>query len=718
MLKFSYDASGNVGAVSALLPPRITGHPVQQVAALGEIVTFSVAVSDASGVTFQWKFNGADIPGAIGDSLVLTNVSTADRGQYSVVVTNSEGSLTSVPAMLLLDGDGDTLPENTFLRSRLTAYSDAGGSVAVAPFKLSYDLGETVTLTATPIAPNGFTGWAGDLKMGDLPITTNPITFPMNGNKTIRAKFAVPVPLPSGLVACWRAENNAQDVIGASHGTMGDKVSFVLGKVGQAFAFNGDEVKASASQTLNIGAGNGLTIEAWIKPADLTHSYPIVEWKSESKFGAHFWINVLFESRGGAGCLYTNLIDTDQVFHVMISPAGLLSTDAWQHVALTYNRSSGFASLFVNGSTVASANLGRFTPLTTFDFHLGHRPGDTFYSGLMDEVSIYNRALTADEIFAIYNADFLGKDFTRPYFTLPSQLPDVVLGADYTQQLTTVFGTAPINFSLSSGMLPPGVTLSSSGVVDGVPNSSGIFDFTVRATDAARLFTEQLYTLQVFDSVGAPAGLVGWWRAEDDAKDSAGTNHGVLRNGTGFSAGKVGQAFSLDGTDDCVEIPDAPALRPVSLTLEAWVAFDVISRLIVIFAKPVGTGTSDSYALWLDAGTIRGAVGDAASNGTQLFAPFSPSLGSTYHLAYTFDDAAKQQALYVSGIQVAIGDTTKSIGYDTQPLLLGRDTENGIPNFFLQGRIDEASIYNRALSGAEIASVYNAGPAGKRLRVI
>jgi hypothetical protein len=61
---------------------------------------------------------------------------------------------------------------------------------------------------------------------------------------------------------------------------------------------------------------------------------------------------------------------------------------------------------------------------------------------------------------------------------------------------------------------------------------------------------------------------------------------------------------------------------------------------------------------------------------------------------------------------------TKSIGYDAQPLLLGRDTENGIPNFFLKGRIDEAAIYNRALSGTEIASIYNAGPAGKRLLVI
>jgi hypothetical protein len=82
-------------------------------------------------------------------------------------------------------------------------------------------------------------------------------------------------------------------------------------------------------------------------------------------------------------------------------------------------------------------------------------------------------------------------------------------------------------------------------------------------------------------------------------------------------------------------------------------------------------------------------------------------------VAYTFDDSTKQQVLYVDGTQAAFGVASKPIGYDGQPVLLGRDTENGAPNFFLGGRIDEAAIYGRALSGTEIASVYNAGVSGK-----
>jgi hypothetical protein len=263
------------------------------------------------------------------------------------------------------------------------------------------------------------------------------------------------------------------------------------------------------------------------------------------------------------------------------------------------------------------------------------------------------------------------------------------------------------------------MTPSSAGVVSGVPGAPGFFGLTVLATDAAGVSNEQLCLLRVLESVSAPAGLVGWWRAEGNALDSAGTNHGALRGGAGFAAGKVGEAFLLNGKDACIEIPDTPALRPVSFTLEAWVAFDVISGpqvLQVLFAKPVGTGTNNSYALWLIPGSINGGIGDAAA---AIGAPFSPEPGSWHHVAYTFDHDVKQQALYVNGIQVAIqSGVMRTIGYDAQPLLLGRGRGSGIPSFpslFLQGRIDEASIYNRALSGAEIAAIFDAGPAGKRL---
>jgi uncharacterized protein (DUF302 family) len=140
-----------------------------------------VVVSDASGVTYKWKFNGTAIAGATSDSLLLTNVGAANQGQYSVVVTNSAGSVTSAPAALMLRRNPTV---NTLMPPRLVVYSDDGGSVTVTPMKPSYKLGETVTLTATPFMDSAFAGWVGDLNTID-----NPATLTMNGNKTVRAKF-------------------------------------------------------------------------------------------------------------------------------------------------------------------------------------------------------------------------------------------------------------------------------------------------------------------------------------------------------------------------------------------------------------------------------------------------------------------------------------------------------------------------------------------------
>ena len=71
-----------------------------------------------------------------------------------------------------------------------------------------------------------------------------------------------------------------------------------------------------------------------------------------------------------------------------------------------------------------------------------------------------------------------------------------------------------------------------------------------------------------------PTGLVGWWPGDGNANDLAGSNNGALQGGsTASAAGEVGQAFSFNGTNSFVQIPDSATLRPTNLTIEAWVRF-------------------------------------------------------------------------------------------------------------------------------------------------
>jgi hypothetical protein len=226
-------------------------------------------------------------------------------------------------------------------------------------------------------------------------------------------------PAPTNLVSWWRAETNANDSVSGNNG-IAQYITYNAGEVGQAFVFNGSStsIRVPASSTLNVGLGGGLTTEVWINPLDFSFQ-SICEWNQNGSYnsgfsggqiGAHLELN----EYNADGSLWGNLIDTSGNAHVINTAGGVITTNVWQHVAMTYDKSSGVAVLYRNGVAAAMANLGTFTPQTSSDFFMGRRPAGPFaglyFNGKMDEVSLYNRALSASEILAIYyNAGSAGK---------------------------------------------------------------------------------------------------------------------------------------------------------------------------------------------------------------------------------------------------------------------------------------------------------------------
>lgn len=84
--------------------PWIVTPPQSQCVAPGADVVFTAVATGATPLGYEWQFNRANLAGATGNSLSLTNVQPADAGLYSVVVTNALGSVTSAPAALTLTG--------------------------------------------------------------------------------------------------------------------------------------------------------------------------------------------------------------------------------------------------------------------------------------------------------------------------------------------------------------------------------------------------------------------------------------------------------------------------------------------------------------------------------------------------------------------------------------------------------------------------------------
>ncbi|MFN7973827.1 MAG: putative Ig domain-containing protein [Acidobacteriota bacterium] len=97
----------------------------------------------------------------------------------------------------------------------------------------------------------------------------------------------------------------------------------------------------------------------------------------------------------------------------------------------------------------------------------------------------------------------------------PASLPNGTVGVAYSQTITASGGTAPYTFAVTAGALPPGLALSSGGVLSGTPTSAGTFNFTVTATDANGCTGNRAYSLVIgcgtitLSPPSLPVGTVG-----------------------------------------------------------------------------------------------------------------------------------------------------------------------------------------------------------------
>src|SRR5206468_1875622 len=91
--------TSSVAVLTVWVPPAITAQPASRANIAGTDATFSVIATGAPAPSYQWQFNGANLAGATSTSLTISNVQSANGGNYAVVITNSADSITSAPAV-------------------------------------------------------------------------------------------------------------------------------------------------------------------------------------------------------------------------------------------------------------------------------------------------------------------------------------------------------------------------------------------------------------------------------------------------------------------------------------------------------------------------------------------------------------------------------------------------------------------------------------------
>jgi len=205
---------------------------------------------------------------------------------------------------------------------------------------------------------------------------------------------------------------------------------------------------------------------------------------------------------------------------------------------------------------------------------------------------------------------------------------------------------------------------------------------------------------------GTPAGLIARWPGDGTSEDVAHDRNGTLVGGATYTAGEVGQAFSFDGVDDRVTVPDDPDWSLAGdFTIDTWVKIAALHGVSEAFvAQDEGAGVTNKWVFWYgEAGDLGFVFGTGGAAYHPVSAAWSPTLSQWYHVAVT--RSGSNYTLYINGSVLDTGTESTPIPDAAAPLTLGW----GETDWHLDGALDETEIYQRALSGAEIDSIYTSG---------
>jgi len=286
-----------------------------------------------------------------------------------------------------------------------TAGGNYFGPTPGAPDGWSVRTTDPVTVVSNPPAAN--TGSQSlVLRSGEL--LRN---LPTTPGRSYRLNFAQRrVPNLDGIVSWWPGELTFSDVVGGNNGSNINAVTFVAGEAGSAFSFNGTSTRIVAPDAPNLDLTNALTIEMWVKSRG---------WAGSNRGLLGKWGDNLFTQRSysfdvqPSGRAYL-LVSADglTVNQAFVASTTLIPVNQWTHLAATYDGST--LRYYVNGQLEASVawSQGIFSgraPLVIGASLTSDTTAYAFYDGLIDEPSIYRRALSSTEIANIYAAGASGK---------------------------------------------------------------------------------------------------------------------------------------------------------------------------------------------------------------------------------------------------------------------------------------------------------------------
>jgi PKD repeat protein len=416
--------------------------------------SFTYTITNCYTVNFKtpncgsWTWNFGD-----GSNPVVATSNTVQHifsnfGTYTVTLTTPNASPTTATQQVTIGA----LPI-----SIAGPGSACGGPLnysVIGPSSYTYKWTITGGLPPSAVGNSVFVSW-GLGATATIQVTGTDST---TGCTSIATKTVDPcsncTPPPANMVAWWPLDESAgsvaQEIVNARDGTDVGAPAKVPGPVKNARAFNGTTqyVQASHHAKLNLGTGN-FTIDAWIKTSSNPTVQGIVEKRSLSPdLGYALYLK---------DCQLTLLVGdgTTSTEFVDINSAPLCDGQ-WHHVAATEDRNNSAAgtTLYVDGAPVMvlPGYAGNFSLDNTEDLLIGaQEPSSSptsLFAGGIDEVELFTRALSAEEIAKMYGAGAGGKCKELVYSPVAQTFCSAATWVDVTFYLCN-YGASAQNYALS-----------------------------------------------------------------------------------------------------------------------------------------------------------------------------------------------------------------------------------------------------------------------------
>ena len=441
------NVSGNVTSLPAVLTvltaPAITVQPRSQTVLPGSDVVFGVKATGTPPLSYQWRLNGTNLPGATNLSLFLPAVTAADAGNYTVVVANVAGSTNSLPAVLtvLVSPTITVQPSDRMVRRGEDVEFDvtAAGS---QPLSYQWFFNQTIPLAGATNSSLILTNMQKS-QAGYYRVTVTNVA----GSATSRAAVLT-VQISPGIT--W---TNPADIM---YGTpLGTNQLNATANVPDSFAYN-----PPAGTILNAGPGQVLTVT--FTPADRTNytsatatvvlnvgrASPHLVWANPADivYGTPLGTNQLNATANVPGSFTYN------------PPAGTI-LNAGPSQVLTATFSPDDRTNYTGAAATVLLNVGQ--PLAPIQVRLT-RPtnGASFLSGtklvLLAEVSSSNGTVSRVEFF-LDGSFKLGQASSPPFSIIWSNVPagNYALSAMATDSVGVTGVSAIVSITVTNPPSPP-----------------------------------------------------------------------------------------------------------------------------------------------------------------------------------------------------------------------------------------------------------------------